>query len=635
MPIDSPDNFEQTAHRSRREAAGRDAPRHRRALARRVDRRGAAGKHPSQSAPASAAGGNRARVSRSAAHGGGKEPAVQIVHRDGLLRHDHAERDPAEPVRKPVVVHAVHALPGGNCAGPPRVASQFSDDGPRSDGDGDRDGVAAGRGDGSRRGDDAAASRAGPAGLGRAQHILGVRAHLSPGARGAEGARRAARHHHRVRRSVLGAVRQRRVRRIRAVPGRLRRARRPSAVHRAGARAERARGRCHRSSCAHHCRASRRNGRGRRRRQRPAARRADGLWRPSCGVSRDARGIRQAGARPHHRRVGRLARKPRVSHGAADARAAHPPREGDVEHLHGAGAARQHRRDVRRVSRARRADGDRAAHARPGVDARDAPRRPWATVSRTTLLRHAAHSGSRRHRRNDRSCEGHCRACGAEFPVLRQRAHRHRARRNDDARRRAGHCRRSCRGGRETGSAHHGRRVAARAAGWTRAQIGIHDASGLLGASFGNEDDALSEEPRAEGRRTRPLDDPARLVHDEAERGIRDDPCHVAGVLGDPPIRAARAGAGVRASHQRARAGARGNHRFRSRVAAAQLGRAGRARRPDGDSRLPPFARRREARRRADPGVCAWNEPGERSDGGPQSGGRRRPTRTATSTSPI
>ena len=41
--------------------------------------------------------------------------------------------------------------------------------------------------------------------------------------------------------------------------------------------------------------------------------------------------------------------------GARHARAAHPPREGDVEHLHGAGAARQHGGDVRRVSRSGRA----------------------------------------------------------------------------------------------------------------------------------------------------------------------------------------------------------------------------------------------------------------------------------------
>ena len=41
-----------------------------------------------------------------------------------------------------------------------------------------------------------------------------------------------------------------------------------------------------------------------------------------------------------------------VPHVAADARAAHPAREGDVEHLHRAGAAGEHRRLLRRVSRA-------------------------------------------------------------------------------------------------------------------------------------------------------------------------------------------------------------------------------------------------------------------------------------------
>ena len=44
----------------------------------------------------------------------------------------------------------------------------------------------------------------------------------------------------------------------------------------------------------------------------------------------------------------------RAAHGAADARAAHPAREGDEQHLHRAGAARQHRRVLRRLARARR-----------------------------------------------------------------------------------------------------------------------------------------------------------------------------------------------------------------------------------------------------------------------------------------
>ncbi len=55
---------------------------------------------------------------------------------------------------------------------------------------------------------------------------------------------------------------------------------------------------------------------------------------------------------------------PRVPHGAADARAAHPAREGDVEYLHGAGAARQHGGVLRGVSRPGRPQGDRRARAR-------------------------------------------------------------------------------------------------------------------------------------------------------------------------------------------------------------------------------------------------------------------------------
>ena len=51
----------------------------------------------------------------------------------------------------------------------------------------------------------------------------------------------------------------------------------------------------------------------------------------------------------------RRARQPRAAPGAADARAAHPPREGDDQHLHRAGAARRHGLHVRRLPRPRRA----------------------------------------------------------------------------------------------------------------------------------------------------------------------------------------------------------------------------------------------------------------------------------------
>ena len=82
-----------------------------------------------------------------------------------------------------------------------------------------------------------------------------------------------------------------------------------------------------------------RMGRRRRRRLGAALRRADGLRRPACGLPRDARRLQALDARPARRRDRRRQRRTGVPPRAADARAAHPAREGDVEHLHGAGAA--------------------------------------------------------------------------------------------------------------------------------------------------------------------------------------------------------------------------------------------------------------------------------------------------------
>ena len=62
-------------------------------------------------------------------------------------------------MENPGLVHAVHAVPGRDRAGPPRIAPQFPDDGGGADGDGGGQRVAAGRGDGGGRGDDAAAPR--------------------------------------------------------------------------------------------------------------------------------------------------------------------------------------------------------------------------------------------------------------------------------------------------------------------------------------------------------------------------------------------------------------------------------------------------------------------------------------------
>ena len=79
-----------------------------------------------------------------------EEPGLPLVHRPRLLRHDHAGRHPAQRLREPGLVHAVHAVPGGDRAGPPRVAPQLPDRGEGPHRDGRRQRVAARRGD--RRG---------------------------------------------------------------------------------------------------------------------------------------------------------------------------------------------------------------------------------------------------------------------------------------------------------------------------------------------------------------------------------------------------------------------------------------------------------------------------------------------------
>ncbi len=100
----------------------------------------------------------------------------------------------------------------------------------------------------------------------------------------------------------------------------------------------------------------------RRRRQRAALRRAAGLRRPARGV------LRRRKDEFERKMPGRIigvsqgrARQAGAAHGAADARAAHPPREGDQQHLHRAGAAGGHGQHVRGLPRARGPARDRRA----------------------------------------------------------------------------------------------------------------------------------------------------------------------------------------------------------------------------------------------------------------------------------
>ena len=144
------------------------------------------------------------------------------------------------------------------------------------------------------------------------------------------------------------------------------------------------------------CRDRRRGRRG------PAARRTARLRRPVVRLLLRDRGAPPPHARPDRRRDDRRRRPARLRPRAADARAAHPPREGDPQHLHLAGADRARRRDPpglarqARPGRARRAHGP--AHR---LRARDAcrDRRRRAAPRRAGLPRVRDHGRRARSRR--------------------------------------------------------------------------------------------------------------------------------------------------------------------------------------------------------------------------------------------
>ena len=120
----------------------------------------------------------------------------------------------------------------------------------------------------------------------------------------------------------------------------------------------------------------------------PALRRPAGLRRPARRLHVRALGPRATAPRPPRRRLDRRRRRARAAARTADARAAHPPREGHLQHLHGAGAAGRDGVDVRRVPRPRGPRGDREPRAPLRLDPRRGPsaRRPRADPRR--LLRH-------------------------------------------------------------------------------------------------------------------------------------------------------------------------------------------------------------------------------------------------------
>ena len=282
-------------------------------------------------------------------------------------------------------------------------------------------------------------------------------------------------------------------------------------------------------------RAGARGRRPRRRRHRPAGVRAGDAAGPARGRHRhrlgpavrcpdDVRwsarrvhrrpGVGGAGPpRAHRRRQHRHRRSPRAALGPADARAAHPSREGDVQHLHGPGAAGQHRRVLRRLPRPGRVAPDRRAHPADGLGgSRLAARRRPGPAPRHVVR----HGDGRRHRRGarDRRSAGRRRRPAAG----RRDERRHLVRRDDHPRRR----RPGPRGVRRGRRPRSGRRRTRRSLGGRPSHRRGPHPVGLQPLPHRARDAALPAP--AVGRRPGPRshDDPARLVHDEAQRDHGD-----------------------------------------------------------------------------------------------------------------
>ena len=137
-----------------------------------------------------------------------------------------------------------------------------------------------------------------------------------------------------------------------------------TALTRRGARRRGARHGIRRPARAHPGDAAGGVGGRRRRRHHPALRRADGVRWPARGLHERAPGARAHHARAPRRGVGRCRRGTGLPARPADPRAAHPAREGDVQHLHRPGAARRDGEHVRRLPRAGGAARDRPGGAR-------------------------------------------------------------------------------------------------------------------------------------------------------------------------------------------------------------------------------------------------------------------------------
>ncbi len=136
-------------------------------------------------------------------------------------------------------------------------------------------------------------------------------------------------------------------------------------------------------------------------------------------------------------------------------------------------------------------------------------------------------------------------------------------------------------------------------------------------------DVALPPSSQRSRPRTRPHDDPPRIVHDETQRHLGDGADHVAGVRRRPSVRSRRPGRGVHVDDQRSGTPSRRDHRLRRGQRPAQRREPGRARRTARDPRLPPVTGRPRPYGLPDPLQRPRDECRQRGDGWNERGGGR------------
>ncbi len=145
--------FRLPAHRAAAGGPGGDAPGRGLRDPRRVHRCRRARGDPAPPAARTPARPERARGAAGAPRAGRDEPGVPLLHRPGLRGHVHAAGRAAERAGEPRLVHRLHAVPGGDLAGPPGGAAQLPDHGVRPHRARDRQRLAARRGHRRGRGD--------------------------------------------------------------------------------------------------------------------------------------------------------------------------------------------------------------------------------------------------------------------------------------------------------------------------------------------------------------------------------------------------------------------------------------------------------------------------------------------------